>query len=180
MDVVKRSLEALHGTIEIDSEQDQGTRMRIRLPLTLAIIDGFMLGVDDSCYVIPLDSVVECVEFSVEDKRLNSDNDFIDIRGEMLPLLRLRELFDFPQNNHSHENIVVVQYAGQLAGIVVDELLGEFQTVVKPMSKIFSQLSWVNGSTILGSGDVAIILEVAGLVQIAKKRFSQHQQLKAV
>jgi len=167
MDVVRKNIESLRGTIDVESEVGFGTTIRIRLPLTLAIIDGFLVGVEDSSYVIPLDMVIECVELSEEDRVASIDRSYINLRGEVLPFIRLREMFQHNESSVNRENIVVVQYAGKKAGIVVDELHGEFQTVIKPLGKIFSQLSGISGSTILGSGDVAVILDVAALVNRA-------------
>ena len=167
MDVVRRNIESLRGTIDVESKVGVGTTIRIRLPLTLAIIDGFLVGVEKSSYVIPLDMVIECVELSEEDRVASRDRNYINLRGEVLPFIRLREMFQHGEAAVDRENIVVVQYAGKKAGIVVDELLGEFQTVIKPLGKIFSQLSGISGSTILGSGDVAVILDVAALVNRA-------------
>lgn len=167
MDVVRRNIESLRGTIDVESEMGVGTTIRIRLPLTLAIIDGFLVGVERASYVIPLDMVIECVELSDGDRAESANRNYIHLRGELLPFIRLREMFAHDTRSVERENIVVVQYAGKKAGIVVDELLGEFQTVIKPLGKIFSQLSGISGSTILGSGDVAVILDVAALVNRA-------------
>lgn len=167
MDVVRRNIESLRGTIDVESEIGVGTIIRIRLPLTLAIIDGFLVGVEKASYVVPLDMVIECVELTEKDKTESMENNYIHLRGEVLPFIRLRDMFGHNTASIERENIVVVQYAGKKAGIVVDELLGEFQTVIKPLGKIFSQLSGISGSTILGSGDVAVILDVAALVNRA-------------
>ena len=167
MDVVRRNIESLRGSIEVDSTLGKGTTISIRLPLTLAIIDGFLVGVDEASYVIPLDMVIECVELSESDRQSSLDRNYINLRGEILPFIRLREMFEHSKSSIKRENIVVVQYAGKKAGIVVDELLGEFQTVIKPLGKIFSQLSGISGSTILGSGEVAVILDVHALVNRA-------------
>ena len=172
MDVVRRNIESLRGTIDVESEINVGTTISIRLPLTLAIIDGFLVGVEDASYVIPLDMVIECVELSEEDRASSIDRNYINLRGEVLPFIRLREMFQHDEGVVDRENIVVVQYAGKKAGIVVDELLGEFQTVIKPLGKIFSQLSGISGSTILGSGEVAVILDVAALVARAAENES--------
>lgn len=169
MDVVRRNIEELRGSIEIDSTLGKGSCITIRLPLTLAIIDGFLIGIDNSRYILPLDSVVECVELSGNDYHIEHDNNYMDLRGEILPILRLRELFGQPIPVEKKENIVIVESGKDRAGIIVDELYGEFQTVVKPMSNIFDQLNWINGSTILGNGSVAIILEVSGIIRAAKK-----------
>ena len=167
MDVVRRNIESLRGTIDVESEIGVGTTIRIRLPLTLAIIDGFLVGVEKASYVIPLDMVIECVELSDEDRSESKGKNYIHLRGEVLPFIRLREMFGHGMDSIERENIVVVQYAGKKAGIVVDELLGELQTVIKPLGEIFSRLSGISGSTILGSGEVAVILDVAALVNRA-------------
>ena len=165
MDVVKKNIQALRGSVEVDSEYGVGTTLRIRLPLTLAIIDGFLVGVGDSAYVVPLDMVVECVDLEEVSDETTMGHDYINLRGEVLPFIRLRELFEEEGAASDHENIVVVQYAGKKAGLVVDTLKGEFQTVIKPLGKIFRHLRGVSGATILGSGEVAIILDVPLLVQ---------------
>jgi two-component system chemotaxis sensor kinase CheA len=165
MDVVRRNIEALRGMIEIDSAVGMGTTMKIRLPLTLAIIDGFLMGVGGSSFVVPLDLVMECIQLSEVERRETRESNYINLRGTVLPLLRLRQLFEIQGKPGRQENIVVVQYGGQKAGLVVDELLGEFQTVIKPLGKLFSHLRGISGSTILGSGEVALILDVPALVQ---------------
>jgi two-component system chemotaxis sensor kinase CheA len=164
MDVVKRNVELLRGSIEVESELGVGTAIRLRLPLTLSIIDGFLVGVGDASYVIPLDSVVECIEHSDSSEQMQHDGDYVNLRGEVLPFLNLRERFQERSEMVRRKNIVVVQCAGQKAGLVVDALLGEYQTVIKPLSTIFAKLNGISGSTILGSGDVAMILDVPALV----------------
>lgn len=161
MDVVRRNIQSLRGAVDVASVEGQGATFTIRLPLTLAIIDGFLVGVDKAAYVIPLDTVVECIEL----KNLPSDRNFLNLRGEALPFIRLRELFEITGDTPPRESIVVVQFAGQRAGIVVDQLMGEFQTVIKPLGAMFRHLRGIGGSTILGSGEVALILDVAALVQ---------------
>ena len=161
MDVVRRNIQSLRGSCDVTSVEGEGTTFTIRLPLTLAIIDGFLVGVGKSAYVIPLDMVIECIEL----KDNTADRDFLNLRGEVLPFVRLRQMFEIEGGQPPRENIVVVQYAGQKAGIVVDQLMGEFQTVIKPLSNIFRHLRGIGGSTILGSGEVALILDVQTLVQ---------------
>jgi two-component system chemotaxis sensor kinase CheA len=160
MDVVRRNVMALRGNIEVDTELGVGTTIRLRLPLTLAIIDGFLVAVGSSSFVIPLDRVTECIE-------MTSDvhwRDCIDLRGEVLPLIRLRSVFDLDGQPSRRQSIVVVEEAGQRTGLVVDSLLGQFQTVIKPLGTLFTQVKCVAGATILGSGDVALILDVGPLV----------------
>ena len=164
MDVVRRNIQALRGTVDLDSIEGQGSTVRIRLPLTLAIIDGFLVGVGDATYVIPLDMVVECIELGTED-RDSGDKRYLNLRGEVLPYRRLREHFEVRGEAARRENIVVVRYGDEKAGLVVDKLLGEFQTVIKPLGSIFQHLQGIGGSTILGSGEVALILDVPGLMK---------------
>ncbi len=167
MDVVRKSVEALRGTIEIETRQGAGTTIRIRLPLTLAIIEGFLMAVGNTSYVVPLDMVVECVE--LDETHISRGRNYIDLRGEVLPFLRLRDQFQDRSAVARRENIVVVQYAGHKAGLVVDKLMGEFQTVIRPLGKIFDNLPGISGTTILGSGEVALILDVPSLVQHVSK-----------
>jgi two-component system chemotaxis sensor kinase CheA len=175
MDVVKRNVEALRGTIAIESIAGAGTKVVIRLPLTLAIIDGFLVGVGRSTYVVPLDMVIECMELNSEERSAIRGRSFINLRDKVLPLLRLRDTFEVAGEAGRRENIVVVDFGGRQAGLVVDSLQGEFQTVIKPLGRIFERLGGISGSTILGSGEVALILDVPVLVQRAIQTQSQSQ-----
>lgn len=166
MDVVRRNIEALRGSIEIDSVYTVGTTMRIRLPLTLAIIDGFMMKVGSSSYVVPLDIVEECLELDA-DSRSDNERHYINLRGEPLPFIRLGDYFSQGRANLRRENIVIIKYGNWKAGLVVDELVGEFQTVIKPLGSLFTHLAGISGSTILGSGEVALILDAPALIQKA-------------
>jgi len=163
MDVVRRNIQALRGTVEVHSEENVGSRFIIRLPLTLAIIDGFLVGVEKSSFVIPLEMVVECMELSAT----TIDRNYLNLRGEVLPFVRLRELFEVGSDKPGRENVVVVKAGGRKAGIVVDVLQGEFQTVIKPLGGLFRHLRGIAGSTILGSGEVALILDVQTLASLA-------------
>jgi two-component system chemotaxis sensor kinase CheA len=181
MDVVKRNILSLRGSIELESEEGTGTVVRIRLPLTLAIIDGFQVGVRDDSYVVPLDMVIECVEYADVHKVAGNNgqqSNYFNLRGEVLPLVQLKDHFNYaPVENKqdARANIVVVHAAGRKAGLVVDQLMGELQTVIKPLGKLFSEIRGIGGSTILGSGEVALILDVQQLVQDAAE-----QELKQV
>lgn len=164
LDVVKRNISALRGSVDIQSEVGVGTTVSVRLPLTLAIIDGFLVEVGKSVFAVPLDMIEECVAYSAEPA-----HDYTNLRGRVLPFIRLRELFDVDAPAPKRENIVVLKHAGQKAGLVVDTLLGEFQTVIKPLGKMFAGIKCISGSTILGSGEVALILDVPALVQQASR-----------
>lgn len=165
MDVVKRNIQSLRGMVEVKTSEGKGTRFGIRLPLTLAIIDGFLVAAGKASYVIPLDTVVECLELEPQ----SAERNYVNLRGEVLPFIRLRDLFEIEGERPKRENVVVVRAAGQKAGIVIDALLGEFQTVIKPLGTIFRHLRGIGGSTILGSGEVALILDVQALTQLAVK-----------
>lgn len=160
MDVVKRNITALRGHISIDSREGEGTTVSIRLPLTLAIIDGFLVSVGGSAFVLPLDMVDECIDYSAE-----PEQDYTNLRGTVLPFIRLRDRFEIAGLPPDKQNIVIVKHAGQRVGLVVDALLGEFQTVIKPLGKLFKHIKCLSGSTILGNGEVALILDVPTLVQ---------------
>jgi two-component system chemotaxis sensor kinase CheA len=172
MDVVRRNIEALRGTVDIESHAGLGSTFRIRLPLTLAIIDGFLMGVGDGHYVVPLDMVQECVEL---DPGRDERRDYINLRGEVLPLLRVKKHFDLDGRTARRQNVVVVNTTGRKAGLVVDELKGEFQAVIKPLGQIFANVRGITGSTILGSGEVALVLDVPSLLDAAVKDESRAQ-----
>ncbi|MGF1643807.1 MAG: chemotaxis protein CheA [Thiotrichales bacterium] len=159
MDAVRRAVEDLRGTVEVESEAGQGTMVRLRLPLTLAIIEGFLMAVGDQRFIVPLEMVDECVELTDA-----GHHDYLDLRGEVLPFLRLRELFQSGGRSNDRQSVVVVNFGGKKAGLVVDRLLGDLQTVIKPLGRIFSPIKWVSGCTVLGSGDVGLILDVPELV----------------
>jgi two-component system chemotaxis sensor kinase CheA len=173
MDVVKRNIEALRGNVELDSEVGEGTTVTIHLPLTLAIIDGFMVGASSENYIIPLSMVAECVEMSEGSWHLSEDRRYVNLRGEVLPYLRLRDYFRIPDSDEdiaatrTHERLVVVRSGRSKAGFVVDELYGELQTVIKPLGKVFERLQGISGATVLGTGEVALILDVQALISQA-------------
>jgi len=165
MDVVKRNIMALRGSVELDSAAGRGTVVRIRLPLTLAIIDGFLVGVGGAAFVIPLELVEECVELGEAERAPGSMQGYANLRGAVLPFIRLRELFAVRGGAARRESIVVIRCAGKRFGIVVDDLLGELQVVIKPLSRLFSRIRGVGGSTILGTGQLALVLDVPGILE---------------
>jgi len=164
MDVVRSNIEQLRGEVEVLSEFGLGTTVRIRLPLTLAIIDGFQVRVADETFVLPLDQVIECVDLADQQNL----HELLNLRGEALPYVRLRQLFGLaPGIAGARESLVVLQCGSSRAGVVVDQLIGESQAVIKPLGQIFAQNKILSGSTILGDGSVALILDVAHLIQRA-------------
>ena len=172
LDVVRRNVNALSGVIQVASKKGQGTTFTIRLPLTLAIIDGFAVKVDTETYVIPLGSVQECLELPFE-KHRSEEGGVINLRGEALPYVRLRDLFGSRGFAPAREKIIVVEYQGGRAGLAADELLGEQQAVIKPLGRLFQRISGVSGSTILGNGRVALILDVPALCREAVRRSAE-------
>lgn len=173
MDVVKRNIEALRGQISLASTAGQGTTTQIRLPLTLAMIDGFLTLVGGVHYVLPLSVVSECIDLPRE-CREHPDRTAgtFDLRGEVLPYLDLARFYGVeppPEAVRGRRSLVVVRQGAVRVGLVVDRLLGEHQTVIKPLAGIFKPLEALAGSTILGSGDVALVLDMRGLMAAATR-----------
>lgn len=161
MDVVRRNIQALRGDVGVQSTAGQGCVFTIRLPLTLAIIDGFRVGIEDSHFVIPLDMVEECIQFEGNRGSCN----YVSLRGEMLPYVRLHDVFGFaPAQADVAQNVVVVKYAGQKVGIVVERLYGEMKAVIKPLGVMFQGIEGLSGSTLLGGGEIAVILDIPSLI----------------
>jgi len=160
MDIVRRSIEALRGTVEVESVPGSGTVVSMRIPLTLAIIPGFAVSVGEDTYVIPMDTVVECVELPADLHASGAGCVVLNLRGRPLPCLRLRHAFSVEATPPARENVVVVRNGEVNAGIIVDSLHGEIQAVVKPLGRLLGDVSGVAGSTILGSGRVALILDI--------------------
>ncbi len=166
MDVVKRNVQALRGTIRLYSKLGEGTRVQIRLPLTLAIIDGFVVGAGGSSFVLPLDVVVECIDLP---PRTDVEG-CLDLRGAVLPLLDLSHHFLLEPESVDRRSVVVVQIGEERAGIVVDRLLGERQAVIKPLGRVFDGMPGVGGSTLLGDGSIALVLDASSLLSEAERK----------
>lgn len=164
MDVVKRTIDGLRGTIELSTEQGKGTTASLRLPLTLAIIEGMLVRVGEGLYTIPLAAVEECVELTAEADAGRSGRNFLDIRGSLVPYLRLREVFQTPGEGDEYQKIVIVSSGEGRVGLVVDQIIGNNQTVIKQLSRLHSGIRTFSGATILGDGSVALILDTAHLV----------------
>ncbi|AZZ44352.1 chemotaxis protein CheA [Stutzerimonas zhaodongensis] len=184
LDVVRSAIDALRGTIEIDSREGLGCTFRIRLPLTLAIIDGFLVSLGDDYFVIPLDMVTECLEMDAEQLSSGAYG-YLNLRGKPLPCLSLAAHFNLAESHAKRRNIIVVSQGRQQAGLIVDHLHGELQTVIKPLGQLFQHLQGIGGSTILGTGQVALILDIPSLFRYlqnhvdanpAAQRISQSRQ----
>ncbi len=157
MDVVKRSVESLRGALDLDSEAGRGTQVTIRLPLTLAIIEGLLVRVGEEQYVLPLSLVEECVELTREESRRGRR--VAPVRGHLVPYVRLREWFRLRGPAPEIEQIVVVNLDGGRYGLVVDHVVGQHQTVIKSLGRLYRGVEGLSGATILGDGRVALILD---------------------
>ena len=165
MDVVKRNIEDLRGMVEINSTPGKGSVFTIRLPLTLAIIDGFLIQSGETKYIIPLEMIQECIELSSGYKEQMKGNKFINLRDSILPLLNVRDYFKEEETQSERDNVVVVRYGEYKMGLQVDELYGEFQTVIKPLGEVFENVPGISGGTILGSGEIALIFDIPKLME---------------
>jgi two-component system chemotaxis sensor kinase CheA len=165
LDVVKRTIEGLRGKIDLASTAASGTGITLRLPLTTAIIDGLMVRVGQGRYVMPLSAVEECVELSEEEDIRTRSHSFLNIRGELVPFLRLRDLFATSAPPDRYQKIVIVSSSGTKVGMAVDQVIGEHQTVIKSLTKLHSGIEMFSGATILGDGAVALILDIPHLVE---------------
>ncbi len=169
LDVVRRNVEALRGSLSVRSREGEGTTFTVRLPLMLTIIQGFALEVSGETLVVPLESVVECLDLPAPSQRGEDATGLIDLRGEPLPFVRLRRHLGFVEGRPIREQVAVVQYRERRVGLVADSLLGEAQAVVKPMGRLFKDVASVAGSTILGNGRVGLLLDVATVVEDARR-----------
>ena len=168
MDVVRRNIEALRGSVSVFSEPDEGSRIEIRLPLTLAIIDGFLIGVGASKFIFPLDAVVEVIENRPTATALDArGRSMVELRGQVLPVVSLRALYALDCAEPDRSSVVVIQSGQRRYGVMVDQLLGQHQTVIKPLGRMFRSLRGMSGSSILGNGEVALIFDVGSLGELA-------------
>jgi len=164
LDVVRRNIDNLRGTVEISSTAGKGSTITIRLPLTLAIIEGFSVRVGSETFIVPLEHVTECTELPAEHRSPEAGG-ILSLRGSALPYVRLRRVFSLSGETPKRENIVVVKINEFHAGIAVDELLGGMQTVVKPLGRAFRAVPGIAGSTVLGDGRIGLILDVPSLLR---------------
>jgi two-component system chemotaxis sensor kinase CheA len=176
MDVVKRTIDALRGSINIVSNPGKGSDISLNIPLTLAIIDGLLVRVGSGRYVIPLSAVEECLELSLEEDMRSRGRSFISLRDSLVPFIRLRDLFRTGTKPDPFQKVVVISTGEERVGLVVDQIIGDHQTVIKSMSKLHHDIATFSGATILGDGSVALILDVAHLVAAGQQ---QEAQLRA-
>jgi two-component system chemotaxis sensor kinase CheA len=177
MDVVKKTIESLRGAIDVSSRPGLGATVALRIPLTLAIIDGLLVRVAKGRYVIPLSAVEECIELPIEDDLRSRGRSLLSLRGSLVPFVRLREIFATGTPPDPYQKVIVVSTGAERVGLVVDQIIGDHQTVIKSMSKLHEDVTIFSGATILGDGGVALILDVANLVAVAQ---DQEAQLRAI
>lgn len=170
MDVVKRTIEAMRGTIDLTTIPGHGSSVTLRLPLTLAIIDGLLIRVGEARYIIPLSAVEECIELTAEAEARAKGRSFLNVRGDLVPFLRLRDVFDADGQPDPHQKVIVSSIGDTRVGLVVDQIIGSHQTVIKSLSKLHSDVTMFSGATILGDGSAALILDVAQLVTLGQSR----------
>jgi len=169
MDVVKKAIDALRGSIEINSRKGEGTTITLRLPLTLAIIDGFLTKIGMEHFIFPLSMVEECVELTRADAVQSRGRHMAHVRGQIVPYIRLREQFNVGDEQPDIEQIVIIGADGRRVGFVVDGIVGQHQTVLKSLGKFYANVEGVSGATILGDGTVALILDIPKLIQIVEQ-----------
>jgi len=165
MDVVRRRVEDLHGTVEIDSTEGVGTTVELRLPLSLSVIEGFWVDVAGTDYVVPLDDVIECIELPPERRGRTDGESLVDLRGEPLAYVNLRDLLASGRKSRPVDRIVVVRYRSRRVGLGVDFIHGERQTVIKPLGRLFRSVPGISGSTLRADGAVAFVIDVARLLR---------------
>lgn len=164
MDVVKKKIEALRGSVDIDSIKGEGTTITIKLPLTLAIIDGLLVKIGDEKFVLPLLSIEECIELTAKDLQNSHGRNVIYSRSEIIPFINLREKFSIEGEKPEIEQIIITEIDGQRVGFVVDSVIGKHQTVIKSLGKIYKDVKGISGATILGDGTIGMILDINQLM----------------
>jgi two-component system, chemotaxis family, sensor kinase CheA len=179
MDVVKRNVEALRGSIEIASQSGQGSTVTLRLPLTLAIIDGLLVRVGDARYVMPLANTTECVELTQKDIDSANGKHLANIRGEVVPYIRLGEYLQMRKERPEREQVMIADTENGRYGFVVDQVLGDHQTVIKNLGRLYRNVQIISGATILGDGSVALILDLHRLTQEAIRTMAHTRKKNA-
>lgn len=165
MDVVRRRVEGLRGTVDVRSQPGLGTTVTLRLPLTLAIIDGLLLKVENARFVLPLGNTLECVELTQHDVEQANGKQVANVRGDLIPYVSVRQHFGIHGQRPEIEQIMVVETTHGKCGLAVDQVLGNCQTVIKSLGRFYRNLQSVSGATILGNGSVALILDSERMVQ---------------
>ena len=164
LDVVKKAVDSLRGSISIESIRGTGTTITLSLPLTLAIIEGLLVKIGEECFVLPLSAVEECVELIRSEVTEARGRHIINVRGAVVPYIRLREQFAISGTAPSIEQVVIVKHEGHHVGFVVDHVVGELQTVIKNLGRVYRSVEGISGATILGDGTVALIMDIPKII----------------
>jgi len=170
MDVVRRQIEALRGSVAVASVFGRGTTISLTLPLTLAIIDGLLVEIENDYFILPMSVVTENVELHGAERRGHNGRNVIAVRGELIPYIDLRELFDMPGQAPEIEKVVIVRHEDTRVGIVVDRVVGTHQTVIQSLGRFYREIEVASGATIMGDGRVALILDATRLIHFADRR----------
>jgi len=168
MDVVKKQVDALRGSIQLSSKVGLGTTVSLMLPLTLAIIDGLLVEIDGTPFILPMSAVSENVELHGAERTQQNGRNLVTVRGELVPYIRLRDLFEIRGVEPAIEMIVILNHDGNRVGLVVDSVLGSHQTVIQSLGRFYRQIEVASGATIMGDGRVALILDLAALIRAAE------------
>ncbi len=175
MDAVRKQIDSLRGSIDISSQVGKGTSVRLALPLTLAIIEGLLVELDGSRFIIPMAAVMENVELHASERGRQNGRNLVTVRGELIPYVRLRDLFDIEGREPSIEKIVITRHEGGRVGLVVDRVLGSHQTVIQSLGRFYRDIRVCSGATIMGDGSVALILNLSGLISMANERCARER-----
>ncbi len=167
MDVVHRSIEELGGQIEVSNSPGKGATITLKLPLTLAIIEGLLVKVGSELFVLPLASIKECVELPALEQRRGKGGQLINVRGEIIPYVRLRDFFGITGETSTYEYVVITEIDGRRCGFAVDAVLGEHQIVIKSLGLMYKDVEGISGATVLGDGTVALIIDIPPLIAVA-------------
>ncbi len=168
LDVVKKAIEALRGTIEITSSRGQGAMIILKIPLTLAIIDGFLTRIGEEHFIFELSSVQECIELNEKNSAISRNRNLVNVRGSLVPFIRLRDQFSISGDPPAIEQVVIVQEEERRVGFVVDSVVGEHQTVLKSLGRYYKSVEGISGATILGDGTVALVLDTRKMIESAE------------
>ena len=169
MDVVRRQIDALRGSIQVTTTQGAGTTVALSLPLTLAIIEGQLMEIGRDQFIVPMAAVAENVELEPEQRELNNGRNVVSVRGDLISYISLRDLFEIRTPAPALEKIVIVHHEGQRVGLVVDRVLGSHQTVIQSLGRYYRNIDVASGATIMGDGRVALILDIGGLIRRANR-----------
>ena len=173
MDVVKKGIESLRGTVEIDSEWGKGTKLTLKLPLTLAIIDGLLVKVGPEFFILPLAAIEECIELTDRDIRDFHGRHVVNVRGRIVPYIRLRDRFRINGKRRKLEQVVITEIGEQRIGFVVDSVIGQHQTVIKTLSKVYKNVEGISGATIMADGTVSLIVDINNLLRSVESQDRQ-------